>query len=119
MFLGVFLFIFGREIIKDIEDAKTDKGYKRTFISMEWATTKEEKPMAGKFINMGIFFVMLATIEHIDMSKFLVIKILYGLGMALCFSASFAWALKKDDVVLGKKLLDRGMTFILISTILA
>lgn len=116
MFIAVFLSIFGREIIKDVEDAYTDVGYKFTFVSMGWKTIKEEQQFAAGCVRLGLLFCIMASIGRI-LEVTLWVQIIYFLGISLVGASSAAWFIR-DDTKLGKELFDRGMFLVLFSLLL-
>lgn len=117
MFMAILSCIFGREIIKDIEDAEVDVGWKYTAVSRGWATKTEEQMFAQKLIGGGIGLCFYATILRIAEGSAMGILV-YAAGLCICIYSSYMLLIKETPDV-GKKMFDRGMLCILVALLIA
>ncbi len=110
VFFSVFLVIFGREMIKDIEDCLIDIGYKKTLVAEEKITIEMATRLAGTLIFLGAL-VSLSLFLHPQQS---LVYLIYMIGFAFCTGASAVlWF--SDDFFRGRDILDRGMIGIILS----
>lgn len=116
MFFAIFSCIFGREIIKDIEDAEIDVGWKYTAVSRGWATKNTEQQFAAKTVGGGVGLCIYATILRISEGSVISI-VLYVIAMCFCYYGSLM-LYTKDTPDLGKKMFDRGMLLVLLSLLI-
>lgn len=109
-FLCVFLAIFGREIIKDIEDKDIDKGYKNTLLTSNILSEKNATIFAGVLMGIGAIF-SLSTAKHIDT---LPSYLFYIVGFFLVMVSSFSLICYRSSTK-GKKIFDSGMLLFLLA----
>lgn len=117
MFLAILSCILGREIIKDIEDAEVDVGWKRTPVSLGWFSKENEQRLACHLIGGGVGWCILATLIRISQGSIIAILI-YIVGIFLCWYGSIM-LYSEDTPERGKKFFDRGMLLLLLSLIVA
>jgi len=87
LFLSVFFFVFGREMMKDIDDARIDKGYKWTLAVKMGIKGAQLIAMMSICIGIVIAFsvvVGLPSVKFITIVGFIIICMglgLFGIGM--------------------------------------
>lgn len=117
MFLAVLSCILGREIVKDIEDAEVDVGWKYTPVSLGWFSKESEQRLACHLIGGGVGWCILATLIRISQGSIIGILI-YVVAVFVCWYGSIL-LYSQDTPEQEKKYFDRGMMLLLFSLIIA
>jgi 4-hydroxybenzoate polyprenyltransferase len=108
IFISVLLAIFGREIIKDIEDAEIDVGWKFTPLSLKRQSKEEMMMLAGTCIGLAstfcFYFVFGIAAEQMGTAfKFI------SIGGLACVSFSSRLLVIEHELKPGKSFFDAGM----------
>lgn len=117
MFLSTFFGIFAREIVKDIEDAEIDVGYKYTPISMNHVTKENELRHVAGLVGVAVNLCLFCVLPILGGNSILLSMLCFS-GLTLCAASGVVWGVIQDTE-LGKKFFDYGMLCTLGSIILS
>lgn len=109
LFFCVFLSIFGRELLKDIEDKEIDIGYKKTLLTAGIFSEKGANIFAGVCISLGAILSLSISKSITNFSYSL-----YLAGISLIVSCVF-FLIYFNKATLGKRFFDGGMFLILLA----
>lgn len=110
LFVSVFLVIFGREIIKDVEDEDIDVGYKKTILTEGIVDIESALKISACFIFLGSLASMFLFREE----QRSLIYFLYLAGFCLCIGSSVLLFFT-DNWKGARNILDNGVACIILS----